>query len=352
MKPDSEDYDLIYLHTKMELEKLRDKKIFLTGGTGFVGLWLLHFFQWANENHATNIKLDILARTPDKLKELVPYLWNDPRFQFFSGDIRSFSFPMKKFDYVIHAAATAAHDTYNHIGKVESFNIVSEGTHRLLDFVVASQSGPVLYLSSGACYGARAQSAPFIREDSKLKPALNEPNSGLGLGKRAAEDYCEEYRKSYGLDIKIARCFTFMGPFLPVRIHYAIGNFIFSGVENRKIVLKSSGGAFRSYMYSADLVAWLIKILITGKDGSIYNVGSEKLISIKDLATTVGKVIGPDVTIEVPQNSQEDVPSYYIPDTSKIRSELMVSEWTSLEDGIRKSKSHFEKNKEAYLTRI
>ncbi len=91
----------------------------------------------------------------------------------------------------------------------------------------------------------------------------------------------------------------------------------------------------RSYLYGADLAAWLLTLLARGRAGRAYNVGSEAAISIEDLAKTVTRVlaVGPGVEI-AGQRVPGRLPERYVPSTRRAREELGLVETVSLERAI------------------
>jgi dTDP-glucose 4,6-dehydratase len=281
------------------------KRLFITGGTGFFGKSMLDYRLRHPEWIWANAEFVVLSRSPEKFIEDFPVLANQRGVSFWAGDIRDFSFPQGRFDAVIHAATSAA----TPIANDEMVSVIVDGTRHVLDFARSSGCRNVLFTSSGAVYGSRTSPA---REDDACNPT-----TAYGKGKLAAEKMLLES----GLDVKIARCFAFVGPYLNRKTHYAIGNFIQDCLDGRDIAVKGDGTPQRSYLYSDDLVEWLFAILEFGRRMRIYNVGSNEAMSIRDLAETVRDVLRPDAHVVV-LDQPRSLASVYVPDTSRAMSEM------------------------------
>jgi dTDP-glucose 4,6-dehydratase len=105
--------------------------------------------------------------------------------------------------------------------------------------------------------------------------------------KRDAEDAIVNLGKD-GFSVSIARCFAFVGPYLPRDKHFAIGNFIEDGLNNRPIQVKADHPVYRSYMYADDLVEWLMQIAhSSNSDCPVFNVGSDEALEIREVAKKV-----------------------------------------------------------------
>ena len=317
------DLDHILTHTEGLWEELRGKRLFITGGTGFFGCWLLESFAWANDNLDLNASALVLTRNSDAFQKNVPHLAANPAIKFHIGDVRNFNFPEGEFSHIIHAAATSARATFNDEDPLVKFDTIVEGTRHTLDFAAQCQAKKLLLTSSGAVYGKQPFGMTHIPEDYCGVPDPADPNSAWGVSKRAAEFLCTLYSRKYGIETKIARCFSFVGPYLPLDIHYAIGNFIRDGLKGGPIQVKGDGTPYRSYLYAADLAIWLWTILFRGQLCHPYNVGSEVDMSIAELAQTVASVFQPEPKVCIAKQPTLGEPAErYVPCTQRARSEL------------------------------
>jgi nucleoside-diphosphate-sugar epimerase len=151
---------------------------------------------------------------------------------------------------------------------------------------------------------------------------------------------CTLYAKQHGLEPKIARCYAFVGPYLPLDIHFAIGNFIRDAIRGVPIRINGDGTPWRSYLYTADLVTWLWVILFKGRPSRAYNVGSENAITISCLADSVAQSVSPSVSVQI---ARQPVPGKmgerYVPSTGKARSELGLRETVDLDKAIKGTSS-------------
>jgi dTDP-glucose 4,6-dehydratase len=349
-----EDLQHILDHTRELWEELRDRRIFITGGTGFFGMWLLESFAHANAQLALNAAAVVLSRNPDAFRQKAPHLFGNASIQLVSGDVRTFAFPDGEFSHVIHAGTTSSAP----VPPLEMFDTITNGTRRVLDFTVACRAKKFLFISSGAVYGRQPPEITHVPETYPGAPDPADPNSAYGEGKRAAELLCAIYAQQHGIETKIARCFAFVGPHLPLDAHFAIGNFIRDAVHGGPIQVNGDGTPFRSYLYAADLAIWLWTILFKGEACRPYNVGSDEAISIADLARSVVQAIAPAAQISIASRPQplnpstpQPLPLRYVPDTHRAQRDLNLRAWTSLRAAIEKTVRWHSADRQAILPR-
>jgi nucleoside-diphosphate-sugar epimerase len=317
---------------------LRGARMFLTGCTGFFGVWLLETFRRADERLGLGLDLTLLSRSPETFVGQHPHLAADDRLRYLTGDVRCFDHPPGSFSHVIHGATTNARETFSGEDPFKKFDTVAMGTRRVLEFCEHRAVPDMLYIGSGAVYGRRTTPEP-IAETDLLAPDPLDVGMTLGHAKRVAELFCAMTAARSPVRIKIARCFSFVGPQLPLDIHYAIGNFIADAVVGRPITVTGTGLPVRSYMYMSDLVAWLVTILVRGAASRPYNVGSENGMTIHEVAARVAEASG--YPLEMIAATQPPPAAgggdRYVPSTSRARVELNLPETVSLSSAIVKT---------------
>jgi nucleoside-diphosphate-sugar epimerase len=338
--PLASDLDHILNHTLDLWDELRGQRIFITGGTGFFGCWLLESFIWANEKLNLDAHATVLTRSPDAFQVKAPHLAGNKAVTLISGDVRTFDFPKESFSHIIHAA-TESSAKLNNENPLLMLDTIIEGTRHTLDFAKICGARRFLLTSSGAVYGKQPSELTHIPEDYSGAPDPMDPKSAYGQGKRIAEHLCALYADP-SLEIKIARCFAFVGPYLPLDIHFAIGNFIRDAVNGGPIMIKGDGTPRRSYLYAADLAIWLWTILFKGQSCYPYNVGSEEERSILQIARQVAACLPSAIELEIrgkydPQRSTES----YVPSTGRCTQELGLQVWTELSTGIRRTMAQY-----------
>ncbi len=334
--PLASDLDHILNHTRDLWDELRGQRIFITGGTGFFGCWLLESFIWANEKLNLKARATVLTRAPDAFRIKAPHLARNEAVTLISGDVRTFEFPKETFSHIIHAATESSSKLSNE-NPLVMLDTIIEGTRQTLDFAKICGARKFLLTSSGAVYGKQPPDMTHVPEDYSGAPDPMDPKSAYGQGKRIAEHLCALYA-DLSLEIKIARCFAFVGPYLPLDVHFAIGNFIRDGLNGGPIVIKGDGTPYRSYLYAADLAIWLWTILFKGQSCRPYNVGNDLSMAVGKLADAVAQIFTskPSVRILKTANSSKPI-ERYVPSIKRVSSELSLQPLINLQTGIQQT---------------
>jgi dTDP-glucose 4,6-dehydratase len=254
-----------------------------------------------------------------------------------TGDVLDFSAQLGAIDLCIHAA-TDVGDPGKTADPRKVFDSIVLGTRRVLDFAAAHGVSHFLLVSSGAVYGPQPPDLEYMSETYAGAPDPLQPVAAYGNGKRAAEWLACSSAAQAGFSMSIARIFALLGPGMPLNGPFAAGNFIRDVLAGDAIRIQGDGRPIRSYLYMADLVVWLLRILESGVSGQAYNVGSQQSVSIRELAQAITGVAQVDSQLEIAQsNDPHTLPPRYVPDTRKARQSLQLAESTPLQTGLTKT---------------
>jgi len=323
--------DLDHILSHADLTPLRRQRIFITGGTGFFGCWLLESLLHANRELSLGVTATVLSRDPSAFAARAPHLANDSALTFLAGDVKSFHFPAAHHDLILHAA-TDSGGRQSQSTPAELRGSIVDGTRHVLRFAAATGARRLLYTSSGAVYGPQPASLTHTPESY---PGRAPDSDVYGSGKLLSEELC---LAQPALDTVVARCFAFLGPHLPLDAHFAAGNFIRDAISATPLHIRGDGTPHRSYLYSADLMVWLWTMLLHAPAGSIYNTGSEDSVSIATLAERTASVLRPGLRIQIDKAPDPDAPvARYVPSTAHARAELGLQTLIPLDEAIRRT---------------
>lgn len=325
------DLDLFERH--IDWNPLQGGRVLMTGGTGFIGTWLLEALSYAVQTKRLAVTVAIQTRDPSAARKKLGWLVGRLPIEFVSGDVREGCGFVGSATHFIHGA-TDASAVINRERPREMFDSIVVGTSHALECASRAGVARFLQLSSGAVYGPSERGAPF-RESDRSGPDPVAATAAYAEGKRAAEQLCSIASRAGALPhVGIARCFAFVGPRLPLDAHFAIGNFIRDGLTGGDINIGGDGTAVRSYLYAADLAVWLWNILLRGESLRPYNVGSEHRLSIREIAEAVSARFEHRPKVHIRGALRAGAPDVYLPSTERARVELGLEPWTPLEQAI------------------
>lgn len=339
----SDDLDHILDCTRPLWEEMRGQRLFVTGGTGFFGCWLMESFCYINQALKLDARATILTRNPAAFTSKMPHVASDAAIALLEGDVRNFRFPGGEFQFVIHAATEASAKQAAEAPLAMLTTILS-GTQRTLEFAASHGANKFLLTSSGAVYGRQPAALTHVPETYTGAPDPLDPDSVYAEGKRASELMCAVYQRTAEIqqarafECKIARCWAFCGAHLPLDSHFAIGNFIRDALAQRQIEISGDGTSRRSYLYASDLAAWLWTILFKAPALMPFNVGSANDVSILELARAVGEVLGSESAISVAKKSSPGAEAArYVPSVDRAAKMLGLTETITLQETIRRT---------------
>lgn len=244
-------------------------------------------------------------------------------------------------ELMVHAAASSDAKLYAVDPERELENIV-RGAENFCDLL--SRSDPdarLVYCSSGAVYGRQPGGIEAIPEGFQTSsPEVDPSKAAYTRGKRLAERIFARFAEENRRNVCIARCFAFVGRWLPRDKHFAIGNFLRDAMEGRPITVNARNPVYRSYMYADDLVEWLVRMCIAASPACPrYNVGSDEAVEVGELATMISEYFR--VPVSTPNRAGFDVKAFlpecidrYVPSIEAAKANLGLRLRYSLQDAV------------------
>lgn len=310
--------------------------LFVTGGTGFFGKALLRHWKNGGElGHGSGMHVTLLSRDPLAFEKKYGDLLAGLNVGLHQGDMMNpSSLPNDpSITHVLHAATDSTLGPK--LKPLDRYDQIVDGTRHMLDFAVKHQVRRLLLTSSGGVYGVQPPAMEQMTEDYLGMPDPMLPSSAYSLGKRVAEHLCALYQENFGLETVVARCFAFVGPDLPLDVHFAIGNFIRDALHNDEIVVGGDGTPVRSYLYQDDLASWLMAMLQKGQAGRVYNLGSDEAITIAELAYLVRDLVAPNKPVRIMnQPDPTHKKNRYVPCVARAKTELGLTVRVGLKQAI------------------
>jgi UDP-glucuronate decarboxylase len=357
--------DLEYLHHRLREEwpSLAGRRLLITGGAGFLGYYFTQAATHFNRSAARADRIDITIF--DNLARGAPP-WLDQLRS--AGELQLVTHDMRlplpadfgPFDYVIHAASVAS-PTYYRANPVETMDANVNGLRNLLDYArtqleTADPVRGLVFLSSSEIYGDPEPAAIPTPEDYRGFVSCTGPRACYDEAKRFGETLCTVFAQKYGVASKIARPFNNYGPGLKINDGRVLPDFARDVLSGRDIVMLSDGRATRTFCYVADAIAGYYKVLVRGRNGEPYNIGTEAPeISVRELAARVVETSGRlfdyrgKVVMQAPQdrNYLVDNPNRRCPIITKAKEQIGYDPKITFEDGLDRTLLWYRDNRAA-----
>jgi UDP-glucose 4-epimerase len=309
---------------------LNGKRVFITGGAGFIGTTLANLLVDANEVVAAdNLHRDALSGTP---------LADHPNFTFHQADVldaEAISELAEGATHIVHCAAIAGVDSVLE-SPVRTMRVNLIGTYNVLEAAVATQGTVERFLdfSTSEVFGTHA----FRVQEGQVSTigSVGEARWTYAVSKLAGEHMTHAYHDELGLPAVTVHPFNVYGP---GQIGGgAIRAFIEGALAGRDLTIHGDGSQIRAWCYVDDMVAGCL-LCLEHPDavGQTFNIGNTRsTVTIYDLAQRVKRLTGADVDIVFQPLHYADV-ELRIPNVEKAREVLGFEAKVDLDEGLEKT---------------
>jgi dTDP-glucose 4,6-dehydratase len=298
-------------------------RVLITGAAGFLGSHLCDRFL-ADDHHVIGLD-NFLTGSPNNLAHLT----GNPRFEFVSHNISTYTYVAGDVDGVLHFASPASPVDYlEH--PIPTLKVGALGTHNALGLAKA-KNARFLLASTSEVYGDPLQHPQ--REDYWGNVNPIGPRGVYDEAKRFAEAITMAYHRYHGLDTRIARIFNTFGPRMRPSDGRVVSNFIVQALKGEALTVYGDGGQTRSFCYVADEVEGLYQLFLRG-DAEPMNIGNPDEFTVRELADLVLELTGSQSPIERHPLPVDD-PKVRRPDITRAREKLGWSPRVPLRDGLK-----------------
>ena len=303
--------DLVEISKKSQsfLSIYSEKSILVAGATGFVGSWLIAFFDYANRYLGAKFQVRGIARAiPAEYRHIYPSI------DFFDGDVSSYRFPSSFYSDCIINASTPSVPKRGGQDPSQILKASIDGTANLLELCSENREALFINLSSGIVT-KRAK-------DERLE--LSHPKDAYLHGKRLSEELVMQATKDGKVKGRIARLYAFAGPGISLTDHFAVGNFVNDALSKRPIAISGNPLTVRSYLYPTDLIINLLN-LSDDTAREITEIGSESRVTMQEVATLINLVTG---NVGINQSTEVGAVDEYAPppDSNQIAESVSLTE--------------------------
>ena len=308
----------------VNLEKLRNKSILVTGSSGLLGIYIASCLKQVQQQY--NIDVHFWTKS-----NVDPYLrtFFDFNCNIINQDItesKHFN-DLPMFDFIIHASGYGQPDRFLE-NQIKTIQINTTATISLFERL--KKTGTFLFLSSSEVYNGTDK--PFVTENEIGISNTDHPRACYVESKRCGEAICQIY-KNMGIDVKIVRLSLTYGPGTKIYDTRVVNSLIMKSIFNNAIELKDNGSAIRTYCYVSDVVEMLWNIMLYGKD-TTYNVGGKGSFSIYELAQMISAKTTKPVILPKKENTLTGSPKLVNLSIDKYVAEFNKTSFVSLDLGL------------------
>jgi UDP-glucuronate decarboxylase len=311
----------------------KQKTILVTGGAGFIGSHLCEYL--LNQGNKVICLDNLLTGSEINIK----HLKKNKNFKFINHDIVNPFFIKEKVNQIYNLACPASPIQY----QKNAIHTVKANTLGMINVLglAKKHKARTLQASTSEIYGDPLQHPQ--KESYWGNVNTIGVRSCYDEGKRISETLMFDYRRTWGIEIKVARIFNTYGPKMAKDDGRVVSNFINQALKNKSITIYGDGKQTRSFQYIDDLIEGLVGLMNSSKIfyGPV-NIGNPEEFTIRQLANRIINLTKSKSKIIYKQLPEDD-PCKRKPDITLAKKVLNWQPKTNLNEGLMKTISYFKK---------
>lgn len=323
-----EDLEFLSNYSNTIWKKLNNKKIFITGGSGFLGRNFISALYFIEKLFNYNFSITCLTRNKKRFLEKSNYYSSKKNYEIIEGSLNKLTKIKNKYDILIHLADRITPDQPNE-NKDLLLKKSKENIYSVVKFINECSIKYFIYLSSGAVY-EKPLYEKKISEKDKLITNINNAYYHYATRKLISEEIIKNELSNSNVKYLIFRAFTFAGPYLELNKHYASTKFFKNCLGKKDIYIKNNISSKRSYLYSYEMVIWCLQLILKNSESGCYNLGSAIEITMEHLAYSIKNITNSKINIIVKNDLNDG--NYYVPNNNLFINHTGLSQTILFED--------------------
>lgn len=340
-----EDLETIVKGLGEEAKTLGGKTLLISGGAGFLGSYFVGAIHLLNRQLARPCRVIVVDNYITGSKDSFINKLLDENIRLIEADVTKPLAVEEPVHYIIHAAGLASPFYYRKF-PLETIDVAILGTKNLLELAREKHVQSYLGFSSSEIYGNPDPNFVPTPETYRGNVSCTGPRSCYDESKRLAETMSLTYHQIYAMPIKIVRPFNIYGPGMKHNDYRVIPTFMMRAMAGEMLPVHDKGNQTRTFCYISDAIIGFFKVLLSDKNGEIYNVGMDgPEVNMVALATMVADLFPHKAniqTVKYPDSYPADEPNRRCPDLTKIKTHLGYNPKVGLRDGLERTMAWYK----------
>ena len=283
--------DYIRITQGVDLNKLKNKRVLITGANGLIGGYLAEYINYLNTlDYNIELVLTSLSDNPTRLQSLL----NSDKVTYIPKNLAANNEwqDIGKVDYCFYCAGYAQPSKFMS-NPIDTLNLNISGLYNILTSTFSNKDATFVYLSSSEIYSGNNKETAHMEDDKLCVDITNKRNSYI-LGKLCGESIVNNFR-SNGLNAMSARVSLCYGPGILFDDTRVLSEIVRKSLSSNDVIeLFDDGSASRRYLHITDCIVMLLNIALRGTN-SVYNVCGVEECTIYELAAIVGEYVNKPV---------------------------------------------------------